>query len=535
MVISLNRYFDWIHQVQTALLRWNYKLRKEQINLFEIITYASHQPELQLIGKTLCASSVIVDSQDTEAVKNKFLKSSDQLNVLLIKYIPGQPDAKWCTLPSLLQGWGVILPQHLLDLIAQHVVFPGEEETKEVFEIYTTCSTNWRFQASHNLSLKLTKALSLHELSILVKGLETFLQPIMDVLDMLVFFKLHPSEMFDKYLQVYLKSESELEEQRSTSTLPDFSFTVLSAAGTQPDNHSLAMGLPRDVLLRAANHTCDLILKLMQGTATYLDIIAKGELNLSELAIEQEFAILHSCPAYLNFPPASYEGLAGVRNMLELFQFVDHIQTIYNVCEQYQLQGCLKDPQLVELCQLVEGLNIKENCAKLTPCEASNKMERVKNILRLGSEANYLKLFTAMGDSTAFYQFVRDKQFMDRKGQAVFHQQYQLITAQLQHEEYNETVLNHLYAAFKIIEPFMDTHQTFQQLMSKVTSLNVTDGLKQLQTVNTNITLIRLWFSRAEVRGGACNTHTCTHTHIHKHTHTTTFMCLVHKLEVRLV
>ena len=38
----------------------------------------------------------------------------------------------------------------------------------------------------------------------------------MDVLDMLVFFKLHPSEMFDKYLQVYLKKESEpgIEEQK---------------------------------------------------------------------------------------------------------------------------------------------------------------------------------------------------------------------------------------------------------------------------------------------------------------------------------
>ena len=87
------------------------------------------------------------------------------------------------------------------------------------------------------------------------------------------------------------------------------------------------------------------------------------------------------------------------------------------------------------------------------------------------------------------------------EGQAMFQQQYQLITAQLQHEEYNETVLNHLYAAFKIIEPFMDTHQNFQQLMSKVTRLDVTNGVKQLQTVNSNITLIQLWFSRAEVSG----------------------------------
>ena len=99
---------------------------------------------------------------------------------------------------------------------------------------------------------------------------------------------------------------------------------------------------------------------------------------------------------------------------------------------------------------------------------------------------------------------------MGEKGQAMFQQQYQLITAQLQHEEYNETVLNHLYAAFKFISPFMDTHQNFQQLMSQVTNLDVTNEMKQLQTVNTNITLIQLWFSRAEVSEGCAQCCVCT-------------------------
>ncbi|KAL5466916.1 hypothetical protein EMCRGX_G031078 [Ephydatia muelleri] len=46
--------------------------------------------------------------------------------------------------------------------------------------------------------------------------------------------------------------------------------------------------------------------------------------------------------------------------------------------------------------------------------------------------------------------------------------------------------------------PFMDTKQNFSSLMTKVTSLDVSGGLTQLETVNSNITLIRLWFSRAE-------------------------------------
>ena len=251
----------------------------------------------------------------------------------------------------------------------------------------------------------------------------------------------------------------------------------------------------------------------MQGTATYSDIFAKAKLNLEKLDIEQELSTL--CKSAMHFKPSvnSCEGLDGVRSMLELFQYIHHIRTIHSVCDQYQLQGCLKDPELIELHKVEENLSSKENRAKLTPLEASTKMERVRDILCQASPSS-LELFTVVGDSTAFYQFVREKQFVGEKGQAVFQQQYQLITAQLQHEEYNETVLNHLYAAFKIIEPFMDQDQSFHQLISQMTRLDATNGLKQLKTVNTNIILIQLWFSRIEVSGGCmgiCTTYSLPH------------------------
>ena len=350
------------HRVRAVLLEWKHKFMKEHTNYDEILNLTSQQAQLENLGQTICASFATENTQNLLTVKNMFLTAFDRLNNHLIKYIPGQPDAKWCTLPSLLQGWGVALPTHLLDLISQHILFPREEKAQEK---PFSSNTSRIFQPGHDISLKLTKALSLHELSGLVEGMKAYLQD---------------------------------------------------------------------------------MLELMQ----------------------------------------------------EFFRYVHYIQTICSVCEQYQLQRCLEDPQLLELCQLVKDLDLKGNHDKVTPLKASNMIERVKKILCLGSEA-YLELFTAVDDSNAFYHFVREKQFVGEKGQAVFQQQYQLITAQLQHEEYNETVLNHLYAAFKIIEPFLDTHQSFHQLMSHVTSLNVTNGVKQLQTVNTNITLIQLWFSRAEV------------------------------------
>ena len=509
VVISLYRYFDWVHQVQATLLKWYQKFTEEHINYDQIFTYTTHQRQLENIGKCLGASSAIV--KDTETIKNNFLIAFEKLNVILIKYIPGKPDAKWCTLPSLLQDWGVALPPDLFDLLSQHVVFPGEERAGKLLKTPLSPNTTGAFQPGHDISLKLTRELTLHKLSDLVKGLKTFLQPVMDVLDMLVFFKLHPSEMFDKYIQVYLEKDPETEsvvrEQHSKNTLSTLSFTVptFTAVSMQPQqgDQNPAEGLPLGVLQRAMNCTHDLIEKLMLGTATYSDIIAKGELNLEKLDIEQEFSTLRSFSTYLKLPVTSQEGLAGVRSMLELFQYIHHIRTIHSVCVQYHLQGCVNDAQLVELMRLVQDLDQEENRAKLTPLAASKKMERVKEILCLRNGAHCLKVFTAMRDSTAFYQFICDKEFVGEKGQAVFLQQCQLITAQLQHEEYNEAVLNHLYAAFKIVAPFVDRHQNFHQLMLQVTSLNITDGLKQLETVNTNITLIRLWFSRAEVSGSS--------------------------------
>ena len=688
------RYFDWVRHVQAVLLEQKEKFMQQECNYDEILIYTSQQPQIKHLDKTFCVSSGIGDAQ---AVKSSFLNVFEQLNVLLIKYIPGQPDAKWCDLPSLLHHHGVTLPQHLLNLISQHILFPEEERVEELLDSPLFPNISGIFQPGHDISLKLTKTLSLCKLSNLVKELKTFLEPITDVLDVLVFFKLHPSKVFDKYIQAYLNKKRELREQHTTTT----SSTAPSICMMKDQNK--VEGVTLHLLQKAVVHTRKVIRKLMQGTAMYSEIIAEGELNLENLNIEQEFIVLHSFLAYLKLPIASYEVLASVQNMLELFQYVhhicnihsvcgqyqqqgfqgdpeliklcqcqvhsvllewkkkfmeqktnyddifaiagqlsqlenlgqtiwpfpdlvnmdipsvknvflnafqqlnavlsmyipeqpamkwctlpfflqswgvalppqlldlisqhlqlpeeekeqnsslspsimstfqpghailtkalslhelsflvkemekflqsmlqlmlelpqyvSHIQIIHRICEQYKLQGCLDDPQLVELCQLAEYLNIGVNHAKMTPLEASQKTETIKEILCLssGASSHCLELFTAVGDSTAFYQFVHDKQFVGEKGQAVFQQQYQLITAQLQHEEYNETVLNHLYAALKFISPFMDTHQNFHQLMSQVTNLDFTNEMKQLQTVNTNITLIQRWFSHTEVSEG---------------------------------
>ena len=121
----------------------------------------------------------------------------------------------------------------------------------------------------------------------------------------------------------------------------------------------------------------------------------------------------------------------------------------------------------------------------------------------------YLAIFSKIADSAEFYQFICEKGFTGENGEARFHQQYQLITAQLQHEEYDEAVLNLLYAAYKLILPFTVKTHAFHSLLTSVkqlltaspgdTAKTTHDCLIQIETVNRNITLIQLWFARAEV------------------------------------
>ena len=128
-------------------------------------------------------------------------------------------------------------------------------------------------------------------------------------------------------------------------------------------------------------------------------------------------------------------------------------------------------------------------------------MNFIKASLCLEGLADYscLKVFSAVANGAAFYQFIQEKQFVGEKGQALFHQQYQLITAQLQQEEYDDTVLNQLKAAFVFMTPFMDHEKSLKKLMTQVTQLDTSHGDIQLETVNENISLVRLWFSHAEV------------------------------------
>lgn len=503
------RYFEWVRRVQSVVLTWQKRVVESELNYDDIILYAGMQNGMQAIGDAIGATSDHFEPHNLQVQKNTFLQYFEVLNIMLLRYVPGKPAVKWCTLSSLLADNGVHFPAALQDILTKYVLLPGEykEVVGGLLEKEFPHSTTGQFNAGHDISLKLSKMMGLSDLIKLVDDLQNFLQPIFDRLEMLIFFHLHQSVMFDKYQKLYLRKEAEeyMMKMHPSSTMSTFPFPVphLPMVSLQMAEAEAKLEEENELptLVRSLVKTTEVLTKLIKGTATYSEIIAEGSLDLENLDIEQEFDILKDYILHFKINLGSNEGLDGVRNMLELFQYTKHIMKIHGVCEQYKLQGCLDDDQLKKLVEIAQELAPEKSRRALTLNNATENMKQVKHLLFGGQQAqsHCLKLFEAVADSAAFYRFIKEKRFSGEHGQAVFSQQYQLITAQLQHEEYDEQVLNHLFAAFKFMSPFMNTRQDFKSLMTQVIPLDTSHGLKQLETVNSNITLIQLWFSRAEV------------------------------------
>ena len=303
------RYFEWIGAVQYVLQHWKKKFQHHDVTYDEVINYASSHVRFLPLGESVGSPHLVVESALIESAKTTFLEKFELLNAHLLKYIPGHSEGKWCMLPSLLETYGVVLPQAAQDFIVKKVAFPGEALIyHEQLGTPLHPNTTGLFKPGLEISLRLHKTVTLRELSKVLRDLEAFQQPLLDHLQMLVFFKLHKSSLFGKYLRHFLKKiAEELQEPQefmSRISFQDIPFSIPFA--TSPGSFVLPPSLarnnsqtkPRDNLVRGLVSTHILLKKIMFGTATYSEIVAEDEGMLKGLDIEQEFAILHEYGQY---------------------------------------------------------------------------------------------------------------------------------------------------------------------------------------------------------------------------------------------
>jgi len=251
------------------------------------------------------------------------------------------------------------------------------------------------------------------------------------------------------------------------------------------------------------------IVSLMEGTATYDDI--KPVLLDANLDTDNEFKIMSGFSGFQKTLTENSEGQEGIKNMIELFQFSQQISVIPKVCEQYHLDKCLKEFKLNELEEIIDTVNNDKE--KITGQVAIHYMKKIWKVFQFDDDhykaKRCLSIFPAVAKCAEFYQFIKGRKFTgEPNSRHAFRSQVELITAQLQHEDYNEGILNHLIPAFHYIVPFLNTEQSLTELLRKVNELlndgtgfgsDSNDDFCQLETVSSNITMIQLWFSKTEV------------------------------------
>ena len=499
---DVRSYFNWIQRLQNLLCSWQKKISSGNVNYDEVVMYNSSIESVSSIGKAVCATMYVMDMQNILDVKKNFTRCFEELSCYLLRYVPDHPEVKYCTLPELLFLYGVSFPPNLQEILQHKIIFPGDERKvpreQKFYDIISLSAKN-AFKPGQNISLMLINSFTLCDIQEFLNDLQKYVEPITDHMEMLVFFYLHKSEMFSKHLS---KRLDDIMSASSSETVYSHQPIIRpSLAQSKPDIRQIKAGIPIGVLQMALDGVRELLLKFINGTATYSEIVANGAVELEALNSEKEFTILKMFSNIQGICSDDFDGLGGVKSMLELFQLINHTGRIKELCKKYHLDQCLKDEKLKEIISITEELKMDNSHSQLTLNDAKVKTALIKNSFSQGQCDVYscLKLFQAIADSDHFYKFITDKHFDGEKGQETFQEQYQLVTVQLQHEEYDENVLNHLRVAYEFITPFMARDITFSNLMGKVTKLDVTHGLKQLETVNKNITLIRLWFSRAEV------------------------------------
>ena len=497
MLLNLCRYFEWVSKIHGVFLYWNEKFKDKDLTDNDLIQYICYYHELKNLGDKFYASSLIWNIEDAECIHKEFLDMQKLLNQFILCSIPDH-HTMWYSLPALLEEYGLCLPQEVQETINCKITFPGSEG--HIPDEQLSPPIEELMSDPSQVFLQFHKNMTYKEVINLVSEVNFFYEPIAKCKNMMIFFKFMKSALYDNIRHYHLKRSIQLVAPSNTEsakpTLPASLAVIVSPSASTSSFNSTQ--LPIEAFAKALNDIQALIFNTMNGTAKYWDIVMGNEYLLEQLDINREVAIIKLYARIENLDPSQYEGLVGVQSMLEIFQCRTHVENISSVCEQYRLEACRNDPLLQEL---IADLTKEDDKYTITLQEAIQKMKRVREILCLEEEMslNCLDIFPAIMDSAAFYHFVKDNNFIGQQGENVFMQQYQLITGQLQHEEYNEQVLHHLYAAFKVISPFMDDKKGFAQLMKEVTALNPANSLEQLKTVNAHIMLINFWFSRAEV------------------------------------
>ena len=391
-----------------------------------------------------------------------------------------------CTLLDLLRHYKVELPLKLMLTLEHHIELPGED--KHFNDVIHYPALGIELTTDVYLTLKMASSITLSEIFDFLSELEKYLKPLKNCMKELVYFKLCKNQLFQSHFEHMLQA----------------SFTEYI-----PSN-SLSPEKLEEVFSKAKS----VLKKIVQADASYSEISANGSLNFQSLDVEKEFRLLLDG---MDFGSHFTVDLEGVKNLMKLIQYSPCLKAIQNACQVFNLKTCQTEKKYHQIAKEADKLILKDHQSRLTIPEATVKWHYILSILGM-DESNYfcLKLFSMASKLEGFLDFIKNLKLFGEAGQVRFQQLFELVTGQIQPDEFEQEIINSLYGSFKLVSPLLYQEQSFVELLASVKRLSTVDmhnAFLQLEVVKANINTIQTWFLMASEVSFLC-VHDCCVVHV---------------------
>ena len=254
-------------------------------------------------------------------------------------------------MPSLLTEYGIEIPEKIAVPLSQQVVFPGEKNEGYLAVTFSEISPSitGAFCPGHDVSLKIASTVTLCQLFKLVHDLDELLSPIKENLDLLIYFFLHKSAIFDTYLRYQLRKHNGQTQESPPSMQTDVSRAyTMSGAFISSIQRSIEpfKGISWDIIAVALKKTKELLVSLVEGTAQYSDVTAGGNLPLEKMDLVVEFKVLVDYAQYLNHTSnvTLCQLFNLVRDLYELLSPIQENTLSMRIPELFAVESSKNDP-----------------------------------------------------------------------------------------------------------------------------------------------------------------------------------------------
>ena len=92
---AVKGYYFWIQKIHKILSQWKAKLDNNVANYDEIHVYIHKWKYIHDTAQSVSASDVVISVRRLRDIEETFLKWFEYLNILLLKYIQGDPKPSW--------------------------------------------------------------------------------------------------------------------------------------------------------------------------------------------------------------------------------------------------------------------------------------------------------------------------------------------------------------------------------------------------------------------------------------------------------